>query len=71
MTEGPLFDIWSTEGVKVRSGVQGYEAECFMELSEGEVEWAVEEHGRCDTLGFIAVPAGSEKPMPKWAKGFE
>ena len=61
-------DIWNTEGTRVHKDVESTFANVFMDLPEGDVEWAIENHGRCDVIGFIAVPSGETLKRADWEK---
>lgn len=59
-------DVWTPEGVKVRACVDPSDAARLMELAPEDIEWAIEEYGRCDAPGFIAVPCGQDQPKGDW-----
>jgi len=58
------YDIWQ-DGRRLECGVTIGEAARICELNDADIEWAIEEHGRCDDdQGRTVVAAGSADPGP-------
>lgn len=58
------YDIWQ-DGRRVECGATIGEAARICELNDADIEWAIEEHGRCDDdEGRTVVEAGSSDPGP-------
>lgn len=59
----PRYDIYESDGTTLRAAsISLAVAAGLAELDETEIEWAIEEEGRCDGPEFIIVEAGDEAP---------
>ena len=59
----PLYDVYESNGAVLRfAGVPLHVAASLSELDETEIEWAIEEAGRCDGPEFIVVESNDPAP---------
>lgn len=60
-----FLDIYLSDGkTLVQAKVSLEHAATVVELDETDIEWAIEEEGRCDGEKFIIVPTGEPAPGP-------
>ena len=59
------FDVWVNTGRKVLTNLSAEVAGEAVGIDPTEIEWAVEEYGRCDTTDWTVVEHGSLRPSPR------
>jgi hypothetical protein len=58
------FDIYDVAGRLIHKAVDLAFAANLAILNDYDIEWAIEEYGRCDTDELTIVPAGDPWPGP-------
>lgn len=56
-------DLYTTDGELAKKGLTVAKAAKIMDLDTVEVQWALDDSGRCDGDEYVAVPAGADFPV--------
>lgn len=56
-------DVYTVDGELTKEGLTVAKAAKMMDLDAVEVQWAIDDSGRCDGDEYVAVPAGADFPV--------